>query len=77
MALLMLGTACFCFIACERSAFARENADVHVQVAAIRLSPDPFSVENGMLTPTFKLKRPQAKAAYEEVIQQMYSTLKS
>ena len=50
---------------------------MHVQVAAIRLSPDPFSVENGMLTPTFKLKRPQAKAAYEEVIQQMYSTLKS
>ena len=30
-----------------------------------------------MLTPTFKLKRPQAKAAYVEVIKQMYSTLKS
>ncbi|KAK9835226.1 hypothetical protein WJX81_007254 [Elliptochloris bilobata] len=47
------------------------------QVAAIRLTPDAFSVENGMLTPTFKLKRPQAKAAYEEAVQEMYSMLKS
>ena len=50
---------------------------LHLQVAAIRLTTDPFSVENGTLTPTFKLKRPQAKALYEEAIQEMYSTLKS
>jgi long-chain acyl-CoA synthetase len=48
-----------------------------VQVAAIRLTAEQFSVENGTLTPTFKLKRPQAKAAFNNAIQEMYSTIKS
>ncbi|EFN52377.1 hypothetical protein CHLNCDRAFT_32504 [Chlorella variabilis] len=45
------------------------------QVAAVHLHPDPFSVENGMMTPTFKLKRPQAQAAFQPDIDEMYSKL--
>ncbi|KAK9803492.1 hypothetical protein WJX73_008668 [Symbiochloris irregularis] len=45
------------------------------QVAAIHLFPDPFSVENGLLTPTFKLKRPQAKQEFQQAIEAMYKTL--
>lgn len=45
------------------------------QVAAIHLHPEPFSVENEMMTPTFKLKRPQAQARFQEVITDMYSKL--
>jgi long-chain acyl-CoA synthetase len=44
-----------------------------VQVAAITLVEEPFSVENNLLTPTFKLKRPQAKAAFQEAIDRMYA----
>jgi long-subunit acyl-CoA synthetase (AMP-forming) len=44
-------------------------------VAAITLVPEPFTVENGLLTPTFKLKRGQAKAAHEGLIAAMYESL--
>ena len=39
-----------------------------LQVASIHLHPEQFSVENSMMTPTFKLKRPQAQAAFQEAI---------
>lgn len=44
-----------------------------VQVAAVTLVAEQFSVENNLLTPTFKLKRPQAKAAFQEAIDKMYA----
>lgn len=44
-------------------------------VAAITLVPEPFTVENGLLTPTFKLKRPVAKDTYQALIQAMYDSL--
>jgi len=40
---------------------------------AFHLTSEAFSVENDLLTPTFKLKRPQAKAKYGEQLQKMYS----
>ena len=46
-------------------------------VSAVTLVPEPFTVENNLLTPTFKLKRPQAKAVYEALIDNMYERLSS
>ncbi|XP_054806364.1 long chain acyl-CoA synthetase 6, peroxisomal-like [Prosopis cineraria] len=44
-------------------------------VKAISLTPEPFTMENGLLTPTFKIKRPQAKEHFSEAISNMYSEL--
>lgn len=45
------------------------------QVAAVTLVPEPFTVENSLLTPTFKLKRPQARTRFEAEIHEMYERL--
>jgi len=42
---------------------------------AFHLTPEAFSVENDLLTPTFKLKRPQAKAKYLDQINSMYAEI--
>ncbi|KAJ6721565.1 LONG CHAIN ACYL-COA SYNTHETASE 7 PEROXISOMAL-LIKE ISOFORM X1 [Salix viminalis] len=44
-------------------------------VKAVTLVLEQFTVENGLLTPTFKIKRPQAKAYYEKAISNMYAAL--
>lgn len=41
----------------------------------IHLVSDPFSVDNDLLTPTFKLKRNIAKNTYKEQIDKMYEIL--
>eukprot|EP01138_Halocafeteria_seosinensis_P003925 gb/GECG01004013.1/.p1 GENE.gb/GECG01004013.1/~~gb/GECG01004013.1/.p1 ORF type:complete len:716 (+),score=77.44 gb/GECG01004013.1/:1-2148(+) len=43
------------------------------RVKDVVLEPEMFSVENGMLTPTFKLKRHQLKEKYSKEIERMYS----
>jgi long-chain acyl-CoA synthetase len=45
------------------------------QVKDIHLSAVPFSIDNGLLTPTLKSKRPSLKAHYKAEIEQMYSTI--
>nr|ATE88093.1 long-chain acyl coenzyme A synthetase 7 [Vernicia fordii] len=42
---------------------------------AVTLVPEPFTLENGLLTPTFKIKRPQAKAYFAKAISNMYTEL--
>lgn len=42
---------------------------------AIHLTEELFSFENGLLTPTFKLKRQQARDKYEKEIERMYVTM--
>jgi long-chain acyl-CoA synthetase len=44
-------------------------------VKSIRLCSELFSLENGLFTPTFKLKRFEAKKKFEKEIQQMYAEL--
>ncbi|XP_044483371.1 long chain acyl-CoA synthetase 7, peroxisomal [Mangifera indica] len=44
---------------------------------SVTLVPEPFSVENDLLTPTFKIKRPQAKAHFAKAISNMYAELSS
>ncbi|EEF45375.1 long chain acyl-CoA synthetase 6, peroxisomal [Ricinus communis] len=42
---------------------------------AVTLVLEPFTMENGLLTPTFKIKRPQAKAYFQNTISKMYEEL--
>ncbi|PKA62940.1 Long chain acyl-CoA synthetase 7, peroxisomal [Apostasia shenzhenica] len=42
---------------------------------AVTLVAEPFTIENGLLTPTFKIKRPQAKAYFAKEIADMYAEL--
>jgi len=43
------------------------------QVKDIYLHPDPFSIQNGLLTPTFKSRRPQLKSYFKPQLEDMYS----
>ncbi len=43
------------------------------QVRAIRLCDELFTVENGLITPTFKLKRPQPRERFQRDIDEMYA----
>jgi long-chain acyl-CoA synthetase len=42
---------------------------------AVHLIPEPFSVDNDLLTPTFKLKRHHAKKYFKTEIANMYKGL--
>ena len=45
-------------------------------VRAIRLETELFSVENDLMTPTFKLKRPQLQQKYQSEIDELYAKMK-
>lgn len=45
------------------------------KVKDIHLEPEPFTVDNDLLTPTLKLRRHIAKKRYAPVIEQMYRGL--
>ncbi|TGZ75197.1 hypothetical protein CRM22_000512 [Opisthorchis felineus] len=43
------------------------------QVRDLHLSPEPFSIENGLLTPTMKIARPQIRNHFAAQIQALYA----
>ncbi|VDK60733.1 unnamed protein product [Anisakis simplex] len=51
------------------------NLNSMEQVKAVYLTSTAFSVENGLLTPTLKTKRPQLRAVYAEIIKDLYKSL--
>jgi long-chain acyl-CoA synthetase len=60
----------------EIKRLAKENGLHGFEIPrAIHLSEELFSVDNGLLTPTFKLKRQQARDRYERVIEQLYASM--
>lgn len=42
---------------------------------AIYLDPEQFTADNGLTTPTFKLKRPQLRAHYQKQIDDLYANM--
>jgi len=53
---------------------ATENRMSHMHVPfKIYIEPEPFSIENNILTPTYKLKRHAAKEKYLQVIADLYA----
>ena len=60
----------------ELNAFARSSDLKGFEcVRAIYLEENMFSVENDLLTPTFKLKRHEAKKKYKQELEKMYASL--
>ncbi|KAG9834342.1 hypothetical protein KCU68_g11722, partial [Aureobasidium melanogenum] len=43
------------------------------RVRNVRLMVEPFTVDNELLTPTLKLKRPQTAKKYRTTIDEMYT----
>ena len=58
------------------NAFGKENdLKGFEQIRAIHLTSEEFTVENDLLTPTFKLKREIARKVYSNQIDEMYAIL--
>ncbi|MFK7815123.1 MAG: long-chain fatty acid--CoA ligase [Gammaproteobacteria bacterium] len=49
----------------------------YAQVRRVSLYLEPWSIENGLLTPTLKTKRPQLLKSFAEDIESMYESLKN
>jgi len=49
------------------------QAAAHEKIRDFRLVLEPFSIENGMMTPTMKLKRRVIETQYAERIEEMYA----
>lgn len=47
----------------------------HEQIRDIRLLPESFTLENGLLTPSLKVKRKEVEARFSKIIEDMYAKL--
>ena len=45
----------------------------HAQVRAVRLSLDPWTIDNGLITPTLKLKRSEIELRFASAISGLYA----
>eukprot|EP00826_Nyctotherus_ovalis_P036879 TRINITY_DN3310_c0_g1_i20.p1 TRINITY_DN3310_c0_g1~~TRINITY_DN3310_c0_g1_i20.p1 ORF type:complete len:550 (-),score=144.13 TRINITY_DN3310_c0_g1_i20:160-1809(-) len=58
----------------DLTALSREKKLLGFEIMKkIHLTPTQFTIENGALTPTLKVKRSEAKRMYEDVIKKMYA----
>lgn len=55
----------------------RRDLMSYEQVKMIELIKDPFTVENGLLTPTFKARRFAIEKKYRTLFQKMYKTART
>jgi long-chain acyl-CoA synthetase len=66
-------------LAAVRKSMAEEGRAAQLRgfesVAAVALAPEPFSVENGLLTPTMKTKRNEARDRFRAVLDGLYAQL--
>jgi long-chain acyl-CoA synthetase len=46
------------------------------QVKVIEIVKEPFTIENGLLTPTHKVRRYAIEKKYKEIFQKIYKTAK-
>jgi len=54
----------------------RENGLCGYEIPrAVFLEPKPFSVESGVITPTFKLRRKAAAEKYASALKEMYQSV--
>ncbi|KAI1729312.1 long-chain-fatty-acid--CoA ligase 5 [Ditylenchus destructor] len=44
------------------------------QAKKLYIEPEPFTLENGLLTPTLKSKRPELRRKYKDIMQNLYKT---
>lgn len=58
------------------SVFAPHNSLVSLQVKGIAIHTELFSIDNGLLTPTLKAKRPELRNYFRSQIDELYSTIK-
>ncbi len=56
--------------------YSRKAAS-HEKIRRFRLLSEPFTVENGLMTPTLKLRRKKIEAAYGDTIDAMYDEVLS
>lgn len=52
------------------------NSHVYSQVKGIAVHPELFSIDNGLLTPTLKAKRPELRNYFRSQIDELYATIK-
>ena len=50
-----------------------QSFPAHAQVRAFRLSLEPWTIDNGLVTPTLKLKRPEIELRFAVAIRDLYA----
>ncbi|KAJ8530135.1 hypothetical protein K7X08_036970 [Anisodus acutangulus] len=65
------------YILDELNSIARKQLRGFEMLRAVHLEPNPFDIERDLVTPTFKLKRPQLLNYYKDIIDQLYKEAKA
>ena len=60
----------------ERAAH-QNNLDILEQIKDVIITPDPFSLKNGTLTDSRKLRRKQIKKEFETQLNQLYEKVRN